>query len=236
MLCPYVSVCPGVDVLPPADEVALDHHAERSRGCRARDLRGDVARDGGLPLRGPCRCCRGCSRSSTAARQPRCSEHRARRATPRRRRSSARCVPPRRMRWQSGLPVGRDDRRRALLGDRQETGAGARPTRIASMATCTLPSVPFLKPTGIDRPDASSRWIWLSVVRAPIAPQATRSAMNCGVIGSRNSVPAGSPMSRRSIEQAARQAQPLVDRGSVPSRCGSLMRPFQPTVVRGFSK
>jgi hypothetical protein len=28
--------------------------------------------------------------------------------------------------------------------------------------------VPFLKPTGDDSPDASSRWIWLSVVRAPI--------------------------------------------------------------------
>ena len=42
---------------------------------------------------------------------------------------------------------------------------------MASIAICTSPSVPFLKPTGIDRPEASSRWIWLSVVRAPMAPQ-----------------------------------------------------------------
>ena len=39
------------------------------------------------------------------------------------------------------------------------------------MAIWTPPSVPFLKPTGIDRPEASSRCTWLSVVRAPIAPQ-----------------------------------------------------------------
>ncbi len=42
---------------------------------------------------------------------------------------------------------------------------------MASMAMRTLPSVPFLKPTGQERPEASSRWIWLSVVRAPMAPQ-----------------------------------------------------------------
>src|SRR2546422_5278469 len=49
-----------------------------------------------------------------------------------------------------------------------------RAARIASTAILTLPSVPFLKPTGADRPDASSRCTWLSVVRAPIAPQDTR--------------------------------------------------------------
>src|SRR5207247_2117356 len=42
-----------------------------------------------------------------------------------------------------------------------------RAARIASTAILTLPSVPFLKPTGADRPDASSRCTWLSVVRAP---------------------------------------------------------------------
>src|SRR2546425_11027607 len=55
-----------------------------------------------------------------------------------------------------------------------------RAARIASTAILTLPSVPFLKPTGADRPDASSRCTWLSVVRAPIAPQDTRSPMYCG--------------------------------------------------------
>ena len=53
--------------------------------------------------------------------------------------------------------------------------------------------LPFLKPTGIDRPDASSRWSWHSVVRAPIAPQVTKSQRNCGVSVSRNSDPTGSP-------------------------------------------
>ena len=50
---------------------------------------------------------------------------------------------------------------------------GAAAARTASTATLTLPSVRFLNPTGIERPEASWRWIWLSVVRAPIAPQAT---------------------------------------------------------------
>src|SRR2546427_5636243 len=62
---------------------------------------------------------------------------------------------------------------------------------MASLATLTPPSVPFLKPTGQDRPLASWRWLWLSVVRAPMAPQLTRSLMNCGDSRSRNSVPTG---------------------------------------------
>jgi hypothetical protein len=52
---------------------------------------------------------------------------------------------------------------------------------IASIATDTDPSVPFLKPIGKDAPDASSRWSWDSVVRAPIAPQVIRSAINWGL-------------------------------------------------------
>jgi hypothetical protein len=65
---------------------------------------------------------------------------------------------------------------------------------MASRAICRLPLVPFLNPTGQERPEASSRWVWLSVVRAPMAPQAIRSATYCGLIRSRNSVPAGSPI------------------------------------------
>ena len=61
------------------------------------------------------------------------------------------------------------------------------------MAILMLPSVPFLKPTGADRPEASSRCTWLSVVRAPMAPQAIRSPMYCGLITSRNSLAAGTP-------------------------------------------
>ncbi len=81
----------------------------------------------------------------------------------------------------------------ALVTDRKWCGAWA--ALMASMAMRTLPSVPFLNPTGQERPEASSRCTWLSVVRAPIAPQAMRSAMYCGVIMSRNSVAAGSPIS-----------------------------------------
>ncbi len=61
------------------------------------------------------------------------------------------------------------------------------------MAIFTLPSVPFLKPIGAEEPEASSRWTWLSVVRAPIAPQATRSLTYCGEMVSSSSLPAGTP-------------------------------------------
>ncbi len=82
--------------------------------------------------------------------------------------------------------------------------------RTASTATWTLPSVRFLNPIGIDRPDPSWRCIWLSVVRAPIAPQATVSAMYCGVIGSRNSQPTGEPEVEHVEQQLARDSQPGV--------------------------
>ena len=45
--------------------------------------------------------------------------------------------------------------------------------RTASTATWMLPSVRFLNPIGIERPEASWRCVWLSEVRAPIAPQPT---------------------------------------------------------------
>src|SRR2546426_883419 len=85
-----------------------------------------------------------------------------------------------------------------------------RAARIASTAILTLPSVPFLKPTGADRPDASSRCTWLSVVRAPIAPQDTRSPMYCGEITSRNSQPAGAA-GRELALAAARLADQALD-------------------------
>src|SRR5690554_7007727 len=54
----------------------------------------------------------------------------------------------------------------------------------ALMATPRLPSVPFLKPTAQDRPEASSRWVWDSVVRAPMADQEIRSCRYWGEMGS----------------------------------------------------
>ena len=105
----------------------------------------------------------------------------------------------------------------------------------ASTAACTSPSVEFLKPIGIDRPLHSWRWIWLSAVRAPIEPQLTVSAMYCAVIGSRNSHPTGSPSSRMSSSSLRAERSPRLT-SKRPSSPGSLMSPFQPTVVRGFSK
>jgi hypothetical protein len=64
---------------------------------------------------------------------------------------------------------------------------------MAFMAASRLPSVLFLKPMGMERPEAISRWVWLSVVRAPIAVQAITSAMYWGVMGSSSSVAAGNP-------------------------------------------
>jgi len=46
---------------------------------------------------------------------------------------------------------------------------GFRAERIASIAIWKLPLVPFLNPTGMLSPEASSRCSWHSVVRAPIA-------------------------------------------------------------------
>ena len=106
---------------------------------------------------------------------------------------------------------------------------------IASTAIFTLPSVPFLNPTGHDSPEASSRCTWLSVVRAPMAPQDTRSAMYCGVIMSRNSQPAGRPNVLMSSSSSRATRTPLL-MSKLPSSSGSLISPFQPTVVRGFSK
>ena len=126
------------------------------------------------------------------------------------------------------------DRRRAAEVDARE-GVLAAAARTASTATWTLPSVRFLKPTGIDRPEPSWRWTWLSVVRAPIAPQATVSEMYCGVIGSRNSQPIGSPSASTSSSSSRAVRRP-VSTSPDPSRCGSLISPFQPVVVRGFSK
>ena len=53
------------------------------------------------------------------------------------------------------------------------------------MAVPRLPSVPFLKPTGMERPDAISLWVWDSVVRAPMADQEKSSARYCGLDGDR---------------------------------------------------
>ena len=58
---------------------------------------------------------------------------------------------------------------------RTMNACGCDADRMASTAIWTEPSVPFLKPIGSERPETSSRCNCDSVVRAPIAPQLTRS-------------------------------------------------------------
>lgn len=105
----------------------------------------------------------------------------------------------------------------------------------ALTATSRLPSVPFLKPTGQERPEDISRWVWDSVVRAPMADQLMQSWMYCGEIGSSASVASGRPISASSTSSRRAMCRPS-SISKEPLRCGSLIRPFQPTVVRGFSK
>ncbi len=107
---------------------------------------------------------------------------------------------------------------------------------IASTAVPMLPSGRFFIPIGIDRPDDNCRCTWLSTVRAPIAPHPTVSAMYCGVIGSRNSQPTGRPRSQHLEQQLRGRSAGRVFTSPEPSRPGSLIRPFQPRVERGFSK
>ncbi len=87
----------------------------------------------------------------------------------------------------------------------------------------------------MESPLAISRCVCDSVVRAPMAAHVTRSAMYCGTIGSRNSVAVGKPM----LVISSNNRRAIYNRVSMscePSRCGSLIKPFQPMVVRGFSK
>ena len=110
-----------------------------------------------------------------------------------------------------------------------------RAARMPSTAIWMLPPVPFLKPIGMLRPLATSRCVWLSVVRAPIAPHATRSPRYWGVNGSSHSVAVGRPRAHTWSRNSRAFASPALTSG-LSFRCGSLMRPFQPRVVRGFSK
>ena len=79
------------------------------------------------------------------------------------------------------------------------------------MEVASAPSVPFLKPTGVDKPLAISRWVCDSVVRAPIAVQVMSSDRYCGMMGSSASVPAGEPELRDVQEQFAREQYPFLD-------------------------
>ena len=105
----------------------------------------------------------------------------------------------------------------------------------ASIATERDPSVPFLNPTGKERPLANSLCSWLSVVLAPIAPKEIRSARNCGDMVSSISLAIGIPRPVRSQNSCLETLKPLLIL-NVSFISGSLIKPFQPTVVLGFSR
>ncbi len=112
---------------------------------------------------------------------------------------------------------------------------GCRAALIELIAGVTDPNVAFLNPNGIDNPEAICRCVCDSVVRAPTADQQIKSAMYCGVIGSKSSVAVGTPrsmMSRRTRRAIRKPSGMSHD----SSKCGSMMSPFQPSEVRGFSK
>jgi hypothetical protein len=80
----------------------------------------------------------------------------------------------------------------AVLVHRQEVVAAAGGLdRVGGNADIAVGAV--LEADGAERPEASSRCTWLSVVRAPMAPQLIRSPMYWGEITSRNSLAAGTP-------------------------------------------
>ena len=94
--------------------------------------------------------------------------------------------------------------------------------------------MPFLKPTGVERPDDISRCVWDSEVRAPIAVQAM-----VAVVLRRDGIerlgPGGAAELVHLEQEAPRPLHPLVDaEGVVHARV--VDDPFQPVEVRGFSK
>ena len=141
-------------------------------------------------------------------------------------------LPPRRITWTSWFP-----RVFTIAANPCSVtpinACGELAARIASTATPTDPSVPFLNPIGKETPDASSLCNCDSVVRAPMAPQEMRSAMYWGEIVSRSSDPTGTPRSVRAQRSCLATRRPLLILKE-PSMSGSFMRPFHPTVVRGF--
>src|SRR5882672_3720988 len=105
------------------------------------------------------------------------------------------------------VALGRNDGRVAALGNREEMMCLLRRSdRFRGNAHVAIG--PVLESHRHERPLASSRCTWLSVVRAPIAPHATKSAMYCGVIMSRYSQPAGRPAALISINSSRATRSP----------------------------
>lgn len=92
--------------------------------------------------------------------------------------------PPRRMTWQLSLPVvWKMADTPCFVTDGNQWGDRAAST--ASTAVWVFPSVPFLKLTGIDNPDASSRWTGLWVVWVPMATHDVKVLGGCAAESAR---------------------------------------------------
>ncbi len=137
---------------------------------------------------------------------------------------------PRRMTWQASLPlVSTMAEMPCLVTERKTCSLLA--ALIASTAIEIEPSVPFLNPIGIDNPDES-----FSVNLRFGGSRTDRSPGDeiRGILGemvSKNSVPAGRPRLLTSRRNPLARRKPLLI-WNEPLRLGSLIRPFQPTVVR----
>ena len=83
-------------------------------------------------------------------------------------------------------------------------------------------------------PLASWRWTCDSVLRAPIAPQLTASEMNWGW-WLQEFRGGGESFAQHADQRLAREQQALADVVAAVD-VGVVDQPFQPTVVRGFSK
>ena len=83
--------------------------------------------------------------------------------------------PASRMSWQSGFPpvVTAEARPSSVMPRKVWLWVAA---MIPLTAALRSPPVAFLKPTGMERPEAIWRWVWDSEVRAPMAAQQRESA------------------------------------------------------------
>ena len=145
-----------------------------------------------------------------------------------------RVLPPRKITWQSLVAVGvHDDGHLAVLVHRQEVVAPAgRLDGVGGDADVAVRAV--LEADGADGPSQLAVHLAFGGARTNGAP-GDQVADVLGRITSRNSLPAGMPRRLISISSWRCACAGLRRCGSF-REVGSLMRPFQPTVVRGFSK
>mmetsp|Transcript_4143 Transcript_4143/g.13311 ORF Transcript_4143/g.13311 Transcript_4143/m.13311 type:complete len:271 (-) Transcript_4143:332-1144(-) len=130
-----------------------------------------------------------------------------------------------RTRWPSRLPVVCTMPATPCL-ETERKACGAEAALTASTAAAAEAAVAW-NPTGVERPEASSRWAREPACRAPTRAYDARSATNCGVMVSTYSTAVGRPSlaTSRSRRRAARKPEFM---STDPSSCGSVTSPAQP--------